>query len=127
LKAHSGQGGEKCLKELEQLSSEVPSAWVDMLGLSLWVKTRQSQLTEYSDKILAVARPCLAIEIVSMPLAAIPRGASHGGCAPDVPLDWKWLPKKHVFLLRLDLRDMAPSPVSRHLPRDGWLLFFGGS
>lgn len=125
MEVHAGRGGKDGLQKLAQSGSELPSAWIDMLGLSLWVKIQQSPLAEHADKMIEVARPCLAIERVKMPLAAIPIGASHGGGAPDVPLDWKWPAFNGPLLLQLNLSDVAPSPVCRHLPREGWLLFFG--
>ncbi len=80
-----GRAGTDWKNQEERLRASISLARADMLGLSLWTKTKRTALAKYADRMLAAVRPYLGIEVVPMPLVAVPLGASHVGGLPDVP------------------------------------------
>jgi uncharacterized protein (TIGR02996 family) len=101
--------------------------WLDLIGLTLLAKLRDSALGPRADRILAAVRPAITFRNPRAPERSLPVGASKFGGRPDMPAGTKW-PEDDgeplTFLLQLNLAELRVSPVARELPEAGLLSLF---
>ena len=86
-----------------------------------------SPLASRADRLLALARPALAVASVAAPEKTLAVGASKYGGRPDLPPGTRW-PKFEdqplAFLGQFNLAELHASPAARDLPATGLLSLF---
>jgi uncharacterized protein (TIGR02996 family) len=113
-------------KKLPAVKS-APESWRNLVGLTLMMKFRETDLAPKTDEILALARPAIAYKTVKAAERTIPVGASKFGGRPDLPdaTEWPRFEDQPLsFLGQFNLADLRPSPVARELPGAGVLSAF---
>ncbi len=84
-------------------------------------------LVEYQEQLHRIARTMIRIEAERSSDDLIPVGASKMGGDPDVPVAFDWPvgdERPLVFLMQLNLADVAGFRTSQFAARDGMLYFF---
>jgi uncharacterized protein (TIGR02996 family) len=111
----------------------VPAAWADLTGLTITAKVTECRLRRWRDKLLALARPALRLEVPEAdfdnpPPAPRARGTTRLGGDPDLPAGASYptgadgVPLH--FLGQFDLADLQGTVAGRAFPLAGLLSIF---
>lgn len=85
-------------------------------------------LESYYERTKHYLRNAIHMEYTVIPEREIPVGASKLGGHPDLPAEFEWPRQEEgeclLFLLQLNLAELAPYDLDGMLPREGMLYFF---
>ncbi len=104
------------------------AGWCEMVGLRLVERVREFDLEPYRDRLLALARPVLELNDVTLVDETLfPPGCSKLGGRPALPRGAEW-PRSDrgplKFFAQFDLADLHSTTGGRPLPAAGLLSFF---